>query len=220
MGTVKLNNDVRTSVRGELGSSPRILLWTTQNRPTLPQFPDWGSGVFLGEWHVWHVRRLGRTSATQAPHLETLVAQGFEACEAGEALWLGVYRPPRSGGGGTEYHLPTFCFPTKVKNKRLKRLTRLKALQDKGFVGGALFAQVPHVPPKRHPSATRLTAPTNRAGPSIEPAPVSLYSLQSLQLPPSYCYATTQPIEDITIEGNNGHITIGLNTIELQSIFF
>ena len=133
MGTVKLNNDVRTSVRGELGSSPRILLWTNQNRPILPQFPGWGSGVFLGEWHVRRVRRLGRTSATQAPHLETLVAQGFEACEAGEALCLGVYRPPRSGGGGTEYHLPTFCFPTKVKNKRLKRLTRLKALQDKGF---------------------------------------------------------------------------------------
>jgi hypothetical protein len=38
MGTVKLNNDVRTSVRGELGSSPRILLWTTQNRPILPGF--------------------------------------------------------------------------------------------------------------------------------------------------------------------------------------
>ena len=48
MGTVKLNNDVRTSVRGELGSSPRILLWTTQNRPTLPQRPGWGSGIFWG----------------------------------------------------------------------------------------------------------------------------------------------------------------------------
>jgi len=39
---------VRTSVRGELGSSPRILLWTKQNRPILPQRPGWGSGVFLG----------------------------------------------------------------------------------------------------------------------------------------------------------------------------
>ena len=89
MGTVKLNNDVRTSVRGELGSSPRILLWTTQNRPILPQFPDWGSGIFWGSgmsgvffwgsgvspqrgvafsWSEWRFRRrewrYGRVNAT------------------------------------------------------------------------------------------------------------------------------------------------------------
>ena len=50
-----------------------------------------------------------------------------------------------------------------------------------------------------------------------EPAPASLYSLQSLQLLLSYCHTATKPIEGITIASNNGHITIALNTIELQS---
>jgi len=96
-----------------------------------------------------------------------------------------------------EHHLPALSFQIKVKNKRLKRHTCLKALQDKGFAGGVLFAQTPHMPPKRHPNATRLACiprmwcslwpprpldmprltpnlaePTNRAGSSIEPAPV------------------------------------------------
>ena len=56
-----------------------------------------------------------------------------------------------------EHHLPVLSFQIKVKNKRLKRHTCLKALQDKGFAGGVLFAQTPHMPPKRHPNATRLS---------------------------------------------------------------
>jgi len=68
-----------------------------------------------------------------------------------------------------------------------------------------------------HPN---LTAPTNRAGSSIEPAPASLYSLQSLQLPSSYCHTATKPIEDTVIASNNGYITIALNIIKLQSKYW
>jgi len=66
-----------------------------------------------------------------------------------------------------EHHLPALSFQIKVKNKRLKRHTCLKALQDKDFAGGVLFAQTPHMPPKRHPNATRSTHQ------QTEPAPPS-----------------------------------------------
>ena len=78
-----------------------------------------------------------------------------------------------------EHHLPARSFQIKVKNKRLKRHTCLKALQDKGFACGVLFAQTPHMPPKRH----TLGGLTDRAGSMSEPAPASLYPPQ---LPSTY----------------------------------
>ena len=89
-----------------------------------------------------------------------------------------------------EHHLPALSFQIKVKNKRLKRHTCLKALQDKGS-GGWRFVcpnathatQTPH---KRHPRLRVL--PTGSPQPdcankqsrlcsSIEPAPAFLQSL-------------------------------------------
>ena len=90
-----------------------------------------------------------------------------------------------------------------------------------------MFAQVPHVPPKRHP----LDAPTDRAGSPIEPAPVPLWPpcghhVATTASPRGHPVATTatvylpNPIEDIVIGSNNGHITIALNIIELQSKYW
>ena len=90
-----------------------------------------------------------------------------------------------------------------------------------------MFAQVPPVPHKRHP----LDAPTDRAGSMSKPAPVPPWPPRGHHCghhrvslwPPrghhSYPLAT-QPIEDITIASNNGHITIPLNIIELQSMYW
>jgi hypothetical protein len=93
-----------------------------------------------------------------------------------------------------------------------------QSLTGQGFrVWRFVFPNASHAtktPPKRH----TLVASTNRAGSMGEPAPVSLYLLQSLQLPHSYCHTATKPIEAITIGSNNGHYTVPLNTIELQSI--
>jgi hypothetical protein len=56
-------------------------------------------------------------------------------------------------------------------------------LQDKGFACGVLFAQTPHMPPKRH----TLGGLTDRAGSMSEPAPVPPWP------PPRHPVATGWP---------------------------
>ena len=56
-----------------------------------------------------------------------------------------------------EHHLPARSFQIKVKNKRLKRHTCLKALQDKGF-GGWRFV----CPNATHATQTPHAWRTNR----------------------------------------------------------
>jgi hypothetical protein len=114
---------------------------------------------FAGECGVWVAFALPKRHP-----LEALRHKGLRRVwHVWRFIWaLSAYRSE------VEHHLPARSFQIKVKNKRLKRHTCLKALQDKGFACGVLFAQTPHMPPKRH----TLGRPTDRAGSMSEPAPV------------------------------------------------
>jgi hypothetical protein len=69
-------------VRGELGSSPRILLWTTQNRPILPQPGRWGSGIFWGSGMSGVFAGESGVMGEKTPLPKTLVLQGKVALVA------------------------------------------------------------------------------------------------------------------------------------------
>jgi hypothetical protein len=190
MGTVKLNNDVRTSVRGELGSSPRILLWTTQNRPTLPRFPGWGSdaldeGVTLGL----------RKRHSQNP-LDVRLCDACDTCDASSTPLSALVFHHRQGVG--RRFRSFFLLITRPSSKLpVTPVTRV----TKPCAARVLGVTVPGT--KRHSRQQSVTPSpqighspgrqTDGAGSMDEPAPASLYSLQSLQLPSSYCHIATQP---------------------------
>ena len=103
-----------------------------------------------------------------------------------------------------------------------------QSLTGQGFRGWRFVCpnatHATQTPPKRH----TLVAPTDRAGPMSEPAPVPLWPprghhVATTASPCGHPVATTatvylpNPIEDIVIGCYYGHITIPLNTIELQS---
>ena len=54
---------------------------------------------------VW---RFGGVCSTETPPAGSLAPQGFEACVACVAFWLGVYPPPFGGGG--QYGVSSSCF--------------------------------------------------------------------------------------------------------------
>jgi len=129
----------------------------------------------------WRLEGMGGVLVCETPPHKSLTPQGFVACVAFVAFYLGslfflflvgyssvsplrlggvhsalMMVPSSNGMGiiGCRLSASNFLRVPKVKNKRHKRHTCLKALQDKAFAGGVSLAQTPHTHPKRHPNAT------------------------------------------------------------------
>ena len=205
-----LNADTRWTLAG----TPRILLDSSRIVQHSPGLESWGSdaldeGVTLGL----------RKRHSQNP-LGVRLCDACDTCDASSRPLSALVFHHRQGVG--RRFRSFFLLITRPSSKLpVTPVTRV----TKPCAARVLGVTVPGA--KRHSRQQSVTpspqighspgGQTDGAGSSIEPAPASLYSLQSLQLPSSYCHTATKPIEDTVIASNNGYITIPLNIIELQS---
>ena len=205
-----LNADTRWTLAG----TPRILLDSSRIVQHSPGLESWGSdaldeGVTLGL----------RKRHSQNP-LGVRLCDACDTCDASSRpLSALVFHHRQSVGRRFRSFFLLITRPSsKLPVTPVTRVTKPCAARVLGVTvpGAKCHSRQQSVTPSPQIGHSP-GGQTDGAGSPIEPAPASLYSLQSLQLPPSYCHIATNPIEDIVIGSNNGYITTPLNIIELQS---
>jgi len=200
-----------------LAGTPRILLDSSRIVQHSPGLESWGSdaldeGVTLGL----------RKRHSQNP-LGVRLCDACDTCDASSRPLSALVFHHRQGVGRRfrSFFLLITRPSSKLPVTPVTRVTKPCAARVLGVTvpGAKRHSRQQSVTPSPQIGHS-LGGQTDGAGSMDEPAPASLYSLQSLQLPSSYCHTATKPIEDTVIASNNGYITIPLNIIELQSTYF